>query len=253
MVIGLDKLRDHFAGVEDRFILIGGAACYLSMQEAGRDFRATKDLDIVLCMEALDATFVKRFWDFVQQGGYEHQEKSTGERQFYRFQKPTAADYPFMLELFSRIPDNMQLGDASHLTPIPIDEAVLSLSAILLDDEYYPFIQEGKRLSNGLAYIGPEHIIPLKARAWLDLDQRRRDGKQVDSKEIRKHRNDIFRLLAIVDPERTPDLLSGSIRHDLRRFAEAMRQQELDPKALGYPGLSQDDLIAELEQTYGLG
>jgi hypothetical protein len=32
--------------------LIGGTACIVIMQEAGLDFRATKDLDIVLYVEA---------------------------------------------------------------------------------------------------------------------------------------------------------------------------------------------------------
>jgi hypothetical protein len=250
--MGLEKLRSHFAGLEDRFVLIGGAACYLSMQAAGSDFRATKDLDIVLCMEALDRAFVQRFWEFVRLAGYRNQEKSTGAKQFYRFNKPTSEGYPFMLELYSRVPDDVLLGEDSHLTPIPMDEQISSLSAILLDKEYYPFIQQGKRLSDGLAYIGPEHLIPLKARAWLDMAQRQKDGIHVDSREISKHRKDVFRLLAIVDPDKSFGLLSGSIRSDLARFAQSMRQEQLDPKALGYPRLSKDELIAELEKAYGL-
>ena len=54
MVRGLDKFREHFAGFGDRYVLIG-AASYLVMNEAGVEFRATKDLDIVLCTESLDA------------------------------------------------------------------------------------------------------------------------------------------------------------------------------------------------------
>ena len=46
-----------------------GPACYLAMEEAGLDFRVTKDLDIVLCVEALDAEFVGAFWDFVKDIG----------------------------------------------------------------------------------------------------------------------------------------------------------------------------------------
>jgi formylmethanofuran dehydrogenase subunit E len=58
MVKGIDQFKAHFAGFADRYILIGGAACYLAMEEAGLDFRATKDLDIVLRVEALDSEFV---------------------------------------------------------------------------------------------------------------------------------------------------------------------------------------------------
>ena len=61
MVKGIDQFRAHFEGFNDRYVLIGGAACYLAMEEAGLDFRVTKDLDIVLCVEALDAEFVDAF------------------------------------------------------------------------------------------------------------------------------------------------------------------------------------------------
>ena len=50
MVIGIDKFRDHFAGYEDQYALIGGAACDLIFTDAGLEFRSTKDLDVVLCV-----------------------------------------------------------------------------------------------------------------------------------------------------------------------------------------------------------
>jgi hypothetical protein len=120
VVKGLEIFREHFRDFADRYVLIGGAACDIAMTEAGLAFRATKYLDIVLYVEALDAAFVQAFWEFVRAGGYEIQEKSTGEKQFYRFQKPTNPDYPFMLELFSRQPDVLKVPEGSHLTP-PLD------------------------------------------------------------------------------------------------------------------------------------
>jgi hypothetical protein len=173
MVRGLDRFREHFRGFADRYVLIGGTACDLVMDEVGLRFRATKDLDIVLCVEALDADFARLFWSFVRQGGYQIQEKATGKKQFYRFQKPRVAGYPFMLELFSRVPDALSVADESHLTPIPVDDEMASLSAILLDDVYYHWIHQGKRLIEGLYIVGAAHLIPLKAKAWLDLRARR--------------------------------------------------------------------------------
>ena len=43
MVIGIDKFRDHFAGYEEQYALIGGAACDLIFTDAGLEFRSTKD------------------------------------------------------------------------------------------------------------------------------------------------------------------------------------------------------------------
>lgn len=98
MVKGLDLFREHFREFTDHYVLIGGTACNLALAEAGIDFRATKDLDIVLCVEALDKTFVDAFWAFVREGKYKLQEKSTGKKQYYRFQKPDTEGFPFMLE-----------------------------------------------------------------------------------------------------------------------------------------------------------
>ena len=68
MVRGLEQFKKHFAQFADRYVLIGGTACTILMEEAGLEFRATKDLDIVLCIEALDREFGKAFWQFIQTG-----------------------------------------------------------------------------------------------------------------------------------------------------------------------------------------
>lgn len=103
------------------------------MDSAGLEFRATKDLDIVLHIEALNPTFGRIFWTFVGRGQYEiRQASQTGKPVLYRFQKPADTRYPAMLELFCRSPDGIELAEDANLTPIPIGDAVASLSAILL-------------------------------------------------------------------------------------------------------------------------
>ena len=54
-------------------------------RKTGFDFRATKDIDMVLIIEALTAEFGTAFWNYITEAGYEHKNKSTGETQFYRF------------------------------------------------------------------------------------------------------------------------------------------------------------------------
>jgi len=251
MVKGLDLFREHFREYADRYVLIGGAACDLAMGEAGLDFRATKDLDIVLCVEALDKVFVEAFWAFVRDGKYQLQEKSTGKKQYYRFQKPDTEGYPFMLELFSRVPDALSLPDDSHLTPIPTDEDVSSLSAILLSDEYYRFLHTGKKELDGLSFVGPEHLVPLKARAWLDLSERRSQGETVDNRSIKKHKNDVFRLYQILSPDfdgEVPD----SVKDDLREFFSRMEMEEIDFKSLGLGVTHLKSVLAGIRRIYDL-
>ncbi len=57
MVRGLEIFQERFAACVDQYVLIGGTAASLTMEEAGLEFRATKDLDIVLHVEALTPAF----------------------------------------------------------------------------------------------------------------------------------------------------------------------------------------------------
>ena len=61
MVRGLQKFKEKFSEYSENYVLIGGTACTVLMDEADIDFRATKDFDIVLYIEALDEKFVKVF------------------------------------------------------------------------------------------------------------------------------------------------------------------------------------------------
>lgn len=251
MVKGLEIFREHFRNYADRYVLIGGVACDLAMTDAGLAFRATKDLDIVLYVEALDADFVRAFWDFVRAGGYEVQERTTGEKQFYRFQKPTNADYPFMLELFSRQPDVLRVAEGSHLTPLPMEEDVSSLSAILLNDDYYGFILAGRQEVDGLPTVNAPQLIALKARAWLDLTERERRGEKIDSKTIKKHKNDVFRLYQILDPANDP-VAPEAVKNDIREFITRIRTEDVDLKSLGLRTGTRDGILAEIANVYRL-
>ncbi len=102
MVAGIDSFREWFKGCEGQYAIIGGTACDILMTEVGLDFRATKDIDLVLIVEAVDVNFGKKFWEYVKQAGYEHRNRSSGVSQFYRFSHPSSNKYPSMIELFTR-------------------------------------------------------------------------------------------------------------------------------------------------------
>ena len=249
MVRGLERFREHFADFVDRYLIIGGTACDLALTEAGLEFRATRDIDIVLCVESVDAAFGKAFWSFVKSGAYESLEAPREHRKFYRFAKPGIDGYPMMLELFSGLPDVLDAEAVGHLVPIPISDEVSSLLAILLDAAYDRWIRAGRVMIGGLPVVRPEHLIPLKARAWLDLTARVKAGQRVDSRDIRKHRNDVFRLHAIIDPEYDMRL-EDAIRSDMERFMTAMRNEAIDLRAMGLGGMSLDTVLDELASRY---
>ena len=253
MVRGLDIFQRWFAAYADQYVLIGGTAASLTMEDAGLTFRATKDLDIVLHVEALTPAFGDAFWRFVETGGYEiRQHSDTGQPMFYRFQKPADDRYPAMLELFARALDGLLLAEDSQLTPIPLDETVSSLSAILLDDAYYAFIMAGRRSVDGLPWVGEDRLIPLKAIAWLDLTARKEQGAKIDAKDVRKHLNDVLRLSQLLTPT-TRIALDQKISDDMARFLTMVAADtSIDPKALQLGNVTVAELVDRLARAYEL-
>jgi hypothetical protein len=250
VVVGLDRWRAHFADYADRYVLVGGVACEQLMEKAGLGFRLTKDFDVVLLVELLDAGFAETFWAFIEAGGYERREKADGGK-LYRFQRPTAFDYPQMIELFSRAPEGIDLAPGSQLTPLPIDEAAASLSAILLDSGYYDFLRQNARMIDGLPVLGEAAVIPFKARAYLDLTARKAEGEAIDSQNIRKHRNDVFRLLQLL-PEGETQSLPDAIRVDMTAFVDDVVKDQTFKPADFKVKLTPDQAMGRLVAAYGL-
>jgi len=63
MVYGIEKFKEYFSDYTGQYVFIGGTACDILLEEIGSTFRATKDLDMVLIIEALDESFGKKFWN----------------------------------------------------------------------------------------------------------------------------------------------------------------------------------------------
>jgi len=248
MVVGYEGFRQWFQGYEDQFVVIGGAACDIMMSEVGADFRGTKDIDMVLLVESLTADFGRRFWMYVTEGGYQHKNKSRGQPQFYRFTNPAKPGFPVMIELFSRRADAIELPANAVLTPLPLDDDLSSLSAILMDDDYYSFLRAGKTVIDGIPILDAAHLIPLKAKAWLDLSARKAAGEPVDSRHIRKHKSDVFRLSGVISPNAKVEA-SVTIIADLTAFCTAMQAEEVDLKSLGLSG-RKDDILDKIMDTY---
>jgi len=254
MVKGLDVFIKYFKKFSQNYVIIGGTACDLIIDEAGFYPRATKDIDLILVVEALTSDFVKQFWQFVKDGRYERNESSDTERKYYRFVKPEQEEFPFQIELFSRNPDLIHIDEGIHLTPIPTPDDLSSLSAILLDEEYYGFILEHSREVNALHRANIESLICLKAKAYLEITERIKKGSKEDSKLLRKHKGDIFRLGAML-PEGDQFELPGSIKNDMTNFIKDITE-ELPGKELfrnmGIGRVSPERVLDQLIKVFSL-
>ena len=221
------------------------------MSDQELDFRATKDIDMVLIVETLSKEFGEIFWKYVQDAGYEHINKSTGEAGFYRFSDPKSPNYPKMIELFSRKQDWFLTKKDQNIAPIHVDDEISSLSAILLDDNYYVFLRDGILMIDGVFILNVEHIIPFKAKAWLDLKTRKERGEHVDSRDIKKHKNDVIRLSILLTPITKVDI-PNAIKEDLSQFIQNLDKEELNLKQLGIRNMNKNRLIQLLCQVYEL-
>jgi hypothetical protein len=249
MVHGLEKFKEYFRDHTSQYVFIGGTACDILMDELGAPFRATKDLDMVLIVEALDSSFGETFWQFIEDGGYEHREKGTGENQFYRFTEPKDKSFPQIIELFSKLYNEFEPSFDRGLTPIHIDDSIVSLSAILLNDEYYNLLLKGKHMVDGYSLITIETVILFKIKAWLDMKVRKETGEEIDTKNIRKHKNDVFRLLANVSTTSRIELTSD-IQNDVIQFIDQIKEDKPDLKNLGIRGTSFYEMLEILGDIF---
>ena len=247
MVKGLDTFREYFADYEKQYVLIGGAACDIVFESNEANFRATRDLDMVLIIEALTPEFGEKFWEFIVAGKYRNKATSSGNPQFYRFDKPEDDSFPKMIELFCR--SDFELRQAEGITPIHIDDEISSLSAILLDDDYYKALLDGKVVREELSVLRPEYIILFKAKAYLDLKARKDAGEAVDSSDIKKHKKDILRIAAELILEPVVDL-PETVKADIKFFIESLEQEPYDQNSLKMYGLKNMDIVELLKKVF---
>jgi hypothetical protein len=256
MVRGLQRFVDYFRGFEDSYILIGGAACDVWLTEQGLSFRATKDLDLVLIVEAMTPGFFERFLEFIRAARYGSHQKGGDRPVFYRFCKPVDPEFPYMIELLCR--NHLDLPAGFHLTPLPAGEDISSLSAILLDEAYYGLVVGSRTLVSGVPIVPGHCLIPLKAKAWLDLTARRDKGDdKIKGDDIKKHRNDVFRLYRAMTPASRfslPDTVRDDLRGFLDRFPSGAPDWADIRSAVGKPELPDTaTILNQLGAMFGLG
>ncbi len=199
---GLEKYREAFEAYSENYVIIGGTACDIAMTGTAVRPRATHDIDMIVIVENLTADFTEHFWKFIREGGYrpekrKHAEGETPKYELYRFinGKP---GYPEMIELLSRHPDILGEPKGFTIEPLPVDEDTSSLSAIIMDDDFYHFTIDHSKLTNGLRHADSAALIALKSRAYLNLLQDKANGKHVNTKDIKKHRSDVLKNVVIM-------------------------------------------------------
>lgn len=112
------------------------------------------------------------------------------------------AGYPIQIELFSRMPEYKQ----------------------------------------DIGILDAAHIIPFKMFAWLDLKRRKASGEHVNEKDLKKHKNDVFRLLQII-PNGAKIVSSGLVKENILHFLTDIKNEDLRLGQMGLP-FEKDEAIA---------
>lgn len=108
-------------------------------------------------------------------------------------------------------------------------DGMYSLSAILMDDDYYNYTIEHSYVDNEkVNYASRDALICMKCCAYNDLMRRKDEGEQVDSRDIKKHRGDIFRMLSIIGNNSRFNI-PQTIQDDIDKFIKYMESPENIP------------------------
>lgn len=220
------RFFDFFRDYEDAYVLIGGNAASILLEQAGLSARATTDYDLIVIFENVTQAFVDRLKMFLKANHYQlrGRDETPPRAHYYRFVTTPNGEVPVMIELFSHAPIDFDLADpASRIIPLP-DESE-SLSAINLDADYYQVLRTGVEHLAGIgSVLRPEYLILFKAKAQLDVDERRKLADSPNHSRRNKHKADIFQLLQIIDVDHPVDAhnIPLSVKKDFAQFIESL-------------------------------
>jgi len=246
------------SGFRSHYVVIGGLAMVLTLEDRGLPARATKDVDMIIICQPESKFYMRRFWEFIKAGGYKLWKPDNEEDThpcFYRFVKPDSREFPLQVELFSKVPEYVEVPEGVHIVHIPMEGYTSSFSAIIMDDAYYDFAVEHSEIVGDIRILKPEALVVLKAVAYLENLRRKQQGGDVDQKDIDKHKKDIYRLAYVFDGSERFEV-NDTIKERLRAFVSEVANSPIDGKNMmrgqGIPAMGMAEFTALLGDVFGL-
>ena len=92
-------------------------------------------------------------------------------------------------------------------------------------------------------------MILFKAKAYLDLRQRKESGETVDSNDIKKHKKDILRIVTELMLENTANL-PATVKLEIDTFIKLLEQEPFDENSLKNYGIENQEVVAALRRVF---
>ena len=104
------------------------------------------------------------------------------------------------------------------------------------------------KIVDGVSVLAESYIIPFKMYAWLDLKRRKEAGEHVNERDYKKHKNDVFRLLQIVNTDEKVSV-GGLVRESVKIFLEEIAKEQIRVEQLGIM-ITKEEAMVLLKNMY---
>jgi hypothetical protein len=242
---GLSHFQDYCKDLDDNYVVVGGFATIMHLD---REFeghgKATFDIDLVLLTNN-SVEMSQRIKQYINDGEYKIQIGEKDQYKYYRFIEPQKQNFAKEIELFASNENDLELEDLQRIIPVDPEEGLYSLSAIMLDPEYFEMIKNNVDKTNRAPCTNTQATIMLKMSAFYDLRSR-------DDKKWKKHRRDIVKLALLLTGEEQIKL-TGRMKQDFDSFIKHLND-EVDQKMIksfgdGLP-IDKEQIIEVMEQVF---
>ena len=241
---GLNHFEEYFKDFRESYVVVGGFATLMLLEKQLEGHgKVTQDIDLVLLTTA-SAEMAQKIKAYVTEGEYTIQKGQKDNFSYYRFVNPKVENFAKEIELFAVNDHALVLDEGQRIIPIDPEEGLYSLSAIMLDNEYFEMIKNNIDNSNRVPCTNTLATIMLKISAFYDLKSRSDD-------KWKKHRRDILKLVLLLTGEEYLEL-KGRMVEDVELFMKHLTT--LDDKMIknitSMVGIKQSDVYEALNGVF---
>lgn len=241
---GLNHFEEYFKDFRESYVVVGGFATLMLLEKQLEGHgKVTQDIDLVLLTTA-SVKMAQKIKAYVREGEYTIQKGQKDNFSYYRFVNPKVESFAKEIELFAVNDYALLLDEGQRIIPIDPEEGLYSLSAIMLDHEYFEMIKNNIDNSNRVPCTNTLATIMLKISAFYDLKSRGDD-------KWKKHRRDILKLVLLLRGEEYLEL-KGRMIKDVELFMEhlAMLDDKMIKNITSMMGIRQSDIYEALSGVF---